>query len=103
MRWTGCRRRRCTCTLSWPTIFALADIAVYLAILARIGPAALALTISASIDVLRKPAPQSDLRAEVRVLKLGRMLAVAEALVFSVGQDGPVARASLTYVTPPNR
>lgn len=75
MRWTGCRRRRCTCALSCPTIFALADIAVYLAILARIGPAALALTTSASIDVLRKPAPQSDLRAEVRVLKLGRLQA----------------------------
>ena len=65
-------------TVSGPSIFGLADVAVYLAILARIGPVALAVTTSATIDFLRKPAPHSDLRAEVRVLKLGRVLAVAE-------------------------
>ena len=90
-------------TVSGPSIFGLADVAVYLVILARIGPVALAVTTSATIDFLRKPAPHSDLRAEVRVLKLGRVLAVADALIFSVGMAEPVARASLTYSIPPVR
>lgn len=90
-------------TVSGPAIFALADVAVYLAVLARIGPVPLAVTTSASIDFLRKPAPNRDLRAEVTVLKLGRQLAVADALMFSARQDGPVARASLTYAIPPRR
>lgn len=88
-------------TVSGPSIFALADVAVYLAVLARIGPVALAVTTSATIDFLRKPAPGTDLRAEVRVLKLGRVLAVADALIYSVGTPEPVARASLTYSLPP--
>ncbi|MCC6304106.1 MAG: PaaI family thioesterase [Rhodobacteraceae bacterium] len=88
-------------TVSGPTMFALADVAVYLAILARIGPVALAVTTGASIDFLRKPAPGKDLRAEARLLKLGRTLAVGDVLVFSDGSPGPVARAALTYSIPP--
>ena len=53
-----------------------------------------------SIDFLRKPLP-GELRAEARVLKLGRSLSVGDVLVFSDGHDGPVARASLTYSIPP--
>ena len=55
------------------------------------------------IDFLRKPAAGSDLRAEVRLLKLGRQLAVADALIYSDGQADPVARASMTYSIPPVR
>ena len=40
---------------------------------------------------------------EVRVLKLGRVLAVADVLIYSVGTSEPVARASLTYSIPPVR
>jgi acyl-coenzyme A thioesterase PaaI-like protein len=43
------------------------------------------------------------LRAEVRLLKLGRQLAVADALIWSEGQPEPVARASMTYAIPPAR
>ena len=71
-------------------MFALADVAACLAILARIGPVALAVTTGATIDFLRKPAPHSDLRAEARVLDLGRVLAVA--LICSAGMAGQVAR-----------
>lgn len=88
-------------TVSGPSIFALADLAVYCAILARIGPVALAVTTNASIDFMRKPEAGRDLIAECRMLKLGRSLAVAEALVFSEGGDAPVARCSMTYSIPP--
>jgi uncharacterized protein (TIGR00369 family) len=88
-------------TVSGPTMFALADVAMYLAILARLGPVALAVTTNCSIDFMRKPAAGRDLRAEARVLKLGRVLAVGDVLVFSEGQAAPVARAGLTYSIPP--
>lgn len=90
-------------TVSGPAIFAMADVAVYLAILSRIGPVALAVTTSASIDFLRKPAADRDLLAEVRILKLGRRLAVCDALVRSDGLAEPVARATMTYSIPPER
>ena len=88
-------------TVSGPSMFALADVAVYLAILAMIGPKALAVTTNCSIDFMRKPAAGADLIAECRLLKLGRVLAVGEVLMFSQGVDAPVARASLTYSIPP--
>ncbi len=88
-------------TVSGPTIFALADVAMYLAILSRIGPVALTVTTNCAIDFLRKPAAGCDLCGEARVLKLGRSLAVGDVLVFSEGQAEPVARASLTYSIPP--
>ena len=90
-------------TVSGPTMFALADVGVYLAILARIGPVALAVTTNCSIDFLRKPASGRDLLAKVRLLKLGRVLAVGDVLLYSEGEEAPVARASLTYSIPPKR
>ena len=88
-------------TVSGPSIFALADVAMYLAILARIGPVALTVTTNCAIDFLRKPAAGRDLVGEARLLKLGRSLAVGDVLVFSDGLPDPVARASLTYSIPP--
>lgn len=88
-------------TVSGPSIFALVDVAMYLAILARIGPVALTVTTNCAIDFMRKPAAGCDLRGEARVLKLGRSLAVGDVMVFSEGMADPVARASLTYAIPP--
>lgn len=88
-------------TVSGPSIFALADVAIYLAILARIGPVALAVTTNCAIDFMRKPAAGRDLLGEARVLKLGRSLAVGDVMVFSEGAPKPVARAGLTYAIPP--
>lgn len=98
-------------TVSGPTLFGLADVAVYLAILSRIGPAALTVTTSASIDFLRKPAAGRDLVARARLLKLGRRLAVGDVLILPAEGDGaaggrdadPVARATMTYSIPPDR
>lgn len=90
-------------TISGPSMFALADVAVYLMILSRLGPVALAVTTSCAIDFLRKPAAGRDLVAEARLLKLGRALAVGDVLVFSEGTAEPVARASLTYSIPPRQ
>ncbi len=88
-------------TVSGPSMFSLADVGMYLAILAQIGPVALAVTTNCSIDFMRKPVADTDLICEVRLLKLGRVLAVGDALITSAGQTAPVARASLTYSIPP--
>ncbi len=88
-------------TVSGPSIFALADVGVYLLILSRLGPVALAVTTNCSIDFMRKPAAATDLVAEARLLKLGRVLAVGDVLIHSEGTEVPVARASLTYSIPP--
>lgn len=88
-------------TVSGPAMFGLADVAMYLAILSRIGPVALAVTTNCAIDFMRKPQAGVDLLAEARVLKLGRSLAVGDVMLFSEGAADPVARASLTYAIPP--
>lgn len=88
-------------TVSGPAMFGLADVAMYLAILSRIGPVALAVTTNCSIDFMRKPAAGRDVLAEARLLKLGRVLAVGDVLLFSEGGSEPVARAGMTYSIPP--
>ncbi|MFQ5438387.1 MAG: PaaI family thioesterase [Paracoccaceae bacterium] len=87
-------------TVSGPAMFALADCAFYLATLAMIGPEALAVTTSCSIDFMRKPAPR-DLIGEARILKLGRTLSVGDVLIHAIDDDRPVARAIVTYSIPP--
>src|SRR5688500_18870010 len=72
-------------TLSGPAIMALADLALYVAILAQIGPVALAVTTSLSFNFLRKPA-QRDLIADCRLLTLGKRLAVGDGALRSAGE-----------------
>jgi uncharacterized protein (TIGR00369 family) len=90
-------------TVSGPAMFSLADVAAYVATMARIGKEALAVTTSCSIDFMRKPAAGADVLAHARVLKLGKALSVTDVLLFSEGQPDPVARATLTYSLPPKR
>ena len=82
-------------------MFGLADVSVYLAILAMIGPKSLAVTTNCSIDFMRKPQAAADLICECRLLKLGRVLAVGDCLIYSHGVASPVARAALNYSIPP--
>ncbi|MDD9722655.1 PaaI family thioesterase [Sulfitobacter sp. PR48] len=90
-------------TISGPAMFALADVAAYLVTLAMIGPQALAVTTNCSIDFMRKPQAGVELVARARLLKLGKQLSVTDVMLYSVGLDAPVARASLTYAIPPRK
>ncbi|MEM7753606.1 MAG: PaaI family thioesterase [Pseudomonadota bacterium] len=87
-------------TISGPTMFSLADCAVYLAIIAHVGEEALAVTTGASIDFMRKPAAGQPLFADVTLLKLGRGLAVGDVALRNDGVEALVARATLTYSRP---
>jgi len=87
-------------TISGPTMMALADFAMYVAVLAAIGPVPLAVTINLNINFLRKAAPR-DLLAEARLLKLGKRLATGEVTIRSQGETEPVAHVTSTYSIPP--
>ena len=86
-------------TISGPTMMALADFAMYVGVLASIGPVPLAVTINLNINFLRKPAAR-DLIAECRLLKLGKRLAMGEVTIRSDGSDEPVAHVTSTYSIP---
>ena len=88
-------------TVNGPSMFAAADVAFYLALMAMIGPQALAVTTNCSIDFMRKPAAGRDLIAKATIHKLGRVLAVGDVMIYSEGEDKPVARAGVTYSIPP--
>jgi uncharacterized protein (TIGR00369 family) len=87
-------------TISGPTMMALADFAMYVAVLAAIGPVPLAVTINLNINFLRKAAPR-DLLAEARLLRLGKRLATGEVTICSQGETEPVAHVTSTYSIPP--
>jgi uncharacterized protein (TIGR00369 family) len=88
-------------TVSGPSMFTLADCAYYAATLAMIGRQALTVTTSLTINFLAKP-PAADLVCEARILRLGRVLSVGEATIWSAARDdGPVAHAAVTYAIPP--
>lgn len=89
-------------TLSGPSMFALADLALYVAILAQIGPVALAVTTNLNINFLSKPGPR-DMIGQCRLLKLGKRLAVGEVALLSEGEEAPVAHATGSYSIPPAR
>ena len=86
-------------TISGPTMMALADFAMYVAVLSSIGVVPLAVTTNLSINFLRKPGA-ADLLAEAKLMKLGKRLAVGEVAIRSAGGVELVAHATSTYSIP---
>jgi uncharacterized protein (TIGR00369 family) len=89
-------------TISGPAMMALADLALYVAILAHIGPVALAVTTNLNFNFLRKP-EQRALIADCRLLKLGKRLAVGNVSIYSEGSPEVVCHATGTYSIPDRR
>jgi uncharacterized protein (TIGR00369 family) len=88
-------------TVSGPTIMALADVSMYVAILASIGWVPLAVTTNLNINFLKKPAP-GPLIGESRLLKIGKRLVVGEVAIWPDGDDEDlIAHATATYSIPP--
>lgn len=86
-------------TITGPIVMALADIAMYAAVMTRLGPVEAAVTTHLSASFMRRPVP-APLTAEARLLKLGKRLAFGDVLVFSEDDPEPVAHASVTYAVP---
>ena len=87
-------------TVSGPTLMALADTALYVAIHATLGITPDAVTSSMNATFLRRPVADKDLVAVCKLLKIGRSLAVGEVTLFSEGIDDPVAHVVGTYALP---
>lgn len=87
-------------TISGPTMMALADAAMYAAVMSRLGRLEMALTQNLNINFLARPEP-ADLIAQAEVLKLGRRTVVIDVKIFSEGKPEPVAHATGTYSLPP--
>ena len=88
-------------TVSGPALMTLADLAMYVLVLAHIGRQSLAVTTNLNINFLRKPEP-GRLLAKARLLKLGRALAVGDVVISAEAAPGvAVAHATLTYSIPP--
>ena len=89
-------------TVTGPAMFALADVALYGAVLSLIGRVELAVTTSMTVNFLRRPAPLAVV-AEARILKLGKRLAYGEVMLWSEGEEDPAAHVTGTYSIPPHR
>lgn len=87
-------------TISGPVMMAMADYAMYAAVLSRIGMVELAVTTNLNINFLRRPRP-GDVVAEAKLLKLGQRLAVGEVAVSIDGDEDLVAHVTATYSIPP--
>jgi len=78
----------------------VADVALYVAILGRIGIVPLTVTTSLTINFLRKPAANKTITGVCKLMKVGKSLAVGEVFLYSEGTSDPVAHVVGTYSIP---
>ena len=90
-------------TVSGVAMFALADFSVYVAIIGTLGEKGFdAVTASLTINFLARP-ESGDLTASVKLIRLGRRLAVGEVEIHAPGVPEMVAHATASYALPPLR
>jgi len=87
-------------TVSGPVLMSIADVALYVAILGKIGIVPLTVTTSLTINFLRKPSAEARIIAECSLLKVGRTLIVGEVSLYSEGSSDLVAHVVGTYSVP---
>jgi uncharacterized protein (TIGR00369 family) len=81
---------------SGPKVMGLADTSMYVCLHAALGKDVVAVLSNLMITFLR-PALDSDLIAEAKVVRLGRRLAYLETYLFSDGSPEPVAHATSSF------
>jgi len=89
-------------TVSGPTLMAMADLALYVAIFGEIGIVPMAVTTNLNINFLRKPVANAAIVAVCKLMKVGKSLAIGEVSLYSEGDDDPVAHVVGTYSIPRN-
>ena len=90
-------------TVSGPVLMAIADVALYVAILGAIGIVPLAVTTSLTINFLRKPSSSASIVGVCKLIKVGKLLAIGEVSLYSQGSDAAVAHVVGTYAIPQAR
>ena len=87
-------------TISGPTMFTLADLTSYVAILGVLGETGIdSVTTTLTINFLARPEP-ADLVCRVDILRQGRRQIVCEARIFGAEDEKLVAQASCIYAPP---
>jgi uncharacterized protein (TIGR00369 family) len=81
---------------SGPKVMGLADSSMYVCLHAALGRNVVAVLSNLVITFLR-PAKDSDLIAEAKIVRLGRRLAYLETYLFSEGTQEPVAHATSSF------
>jgi uncharacterized protein (TIGR00369 family) len=89
-------------TIAGPAMMALADYAIYVAVMSAIGPVEMAVTTNLNVNFLHRP-PPGELVAWAKLLKLGKRLAIASVDITARNEDSLVAHATGTYSIPPTR
>ena len=87
-------------TVSGPVLMGVADVALYVALLGEIGIVPLAVTNDMTIHFLRKPAADRRIIGVCKLIKVGRLLATGEVLLYSEGLEEPVAHVVGSYAIP---
>ena len=90
-------------TVSGPVLMSVADVALYVATLGKIGIVPLTVTTSLTINFLRKPSAEARIIAECTLMKVGRTLIVGEVALYSEGSSNMVAHVVGTYSVPPQQ
>ena len=85
--------------VSGPTQMGLADRAAYAVIIAHIGPVAMAVTSNLNFSFLRG-VQMRTLKADARLLKLGRRLATVDVVLWQDEETNIVAQSTVTYAIP---
>jgi acyl-coenzyme A thioesterase PaaI-like protein len=88
-------------TVSGPLLMAVADVALYVAILGTIGLVPLAVTTSLTINFLRKPSSRNNIIGVCPLMKEGRFLVAGAVALYSDRSEAMVAHAVGTYSIPP--
>ncbi|GEN29572.1 hypothetical protein HVA01_32180 [Halovibrio variabilis] len=87
--------------VSGPTMMGFADVALYVAILAQIGPEPMAVTSDFNCHFLRAASGDHDIIAHAKLIKLGRRMAVGEVQLFSASDaTRPVVHVTSSYALP---
>jgi acyl-coenzyme A thioesterase PaaI-like protein len=81
----------------------VADVALYVALLGRIGIVPLTVTTNLTINFLRKPSADKRIVGVCNLIKVGKAQAVGEVRLYSEGSDEMVAHAVGTYSIPKAR
>ena len=85
--------------VSGPALFTAADCAMYALVMAHNGPALMAVTANMNLNFL-SAAPEGDIVAEAKLLRLGLRLAVIEVSLFTGPDRTFVAHVTGTYALP---
>lgn len=85
--------------VSGPVLMGLVDVAAWAAVLAHVGPVAMAVTHSLNMAFLRACAV-APVTADARLLRLGRRLATIDVRLWQENEDRLVAQSTVGYALP---